>query len=58
MNKHEPPATVQYALRLPAHVKELLEAKAAEARRSLNNEMVVRLENSLKTEGAAAKQAA
>jgi predicted HicB family RNase H-like nuclease len=40
----------QYPLRLPADVKEQLVRRAAQARRSLNNEMVVRLENSLKAE--------
>lgn len=42
--------TAVYPLRLPAEVKEKLTQRAADARRSLNNEIVVRLENSLKAE--------
>ena len=47
MNKQIPP----FGLRLPPEVKEQLEKLAEQNRRSLNAEILVRLENSIQHEG-------
>ena len=47
MNKQIPP----FGLRLPPEVKEHLEKLAEENRRSLNAEIIVRLEQSIRQEG-------
>ena len=48
----------QVKLRIPPETKAKLAEKAAQSRRSLNSEVVVRLENSLKAEEMLAQGAA
>ncbi len=54
--KNPQQATTAYPLRIPTIIRSRLSAEALKNRRSLNNEIVVRLEASLKPASSATKQ--